>query len=159
MNVLACALAQAAFIWMLYAHALSRSYCMVLALVLHDPLQLVLLVFILYTMQLAHLPTYTLTNIYNIYVYAHVLPLLLYTFTVWWCMYNGVHAHDYHLYTGLSLQLSHYDWQLHEVCHIGTELVKHWYCRHANDQFEWRLMSLLMEIIKLPANNDLVKSY
>ena len=74
-------------------------------------------------------------------------------------MMECMHNHDYHLYTGLSLQLSHYDWQLHEVCHIGTELVKHWYYRHANDQFEWRLMSLLMEIIKLPANNDLVKSY
>ena len=42
---------------------------MVLALVLHDPLQLVLLVFILYTMQLAHLPTCTLTNIYTIIYY------------------------------------------------------------------------------------------
>ena len=38
-------------------------------------------------------------------------------------------------------------------------LIKHWYCRHATGQFEWRLMSLLMEIITLAANNDLVKSY
>ena len=38
-------------------------------------------------------------------------------------------------------------------------LIKHWYCRHATGQFEWRLMSLLMEIITLPVNNDLVKSY
>ena len=38
-------------------------------------------------------------------------------------------------------------------------LIKHWYCRNATGQFEWSLMSLLMEIITLPANNDLVKSY
>ena len=38
-------------------------------------------------------------------------------------------------------------------------LIKHWYCRHPTGQFEWSLMSLLMEIITLPANNDIVKSY
>ena len=36
-------------------------------------------------------------------------------------------------------------------CKLHWYLVKHWYCRHATGQFEWSLMSLLTEIIKLPA--------